>query len=762
MATETGTRAREYNVVGTRPVRHDGVDKVTGKALYGADVQLPGLLYGRVVRSPHPHARVKAIDTSRAEAHPEVRAVATARDLAPTGPIPQRAILGQTPGQNILATNKVFYKGHPVAAVAAASPHAAEQALSMIDVEYEPLPSVHTVEEAMDPAAPVLHEHWVAGDGSSPTNVTSREQYRSGDLNAGFAAADIVLERAFRTKTVHQGYIEPHNGTAWWTGDGRLTIWCSSQGHFGVRDNVAGLLGIPVSNVKVVPMEIGGGFGGKLAVYLEPLAAVLSKKTGCPVKLTMDRTEVLEASGPTSGSYMKMKVGVTQEGRITAAQAFFAFEAGAFPGAPLAGAAAAIFAPYNIENVEIDAYDVVDNKPKTTAYRAPGAPIVVYAAETMVDELAERLDMDPVDFRLLNAAREGTRRADGVVNLRIGAEETMEAVKAHPHYSTALEGENRGRGVAMGFCRNNTGPACAVANVLPNGTVSLVEGSVDIGGTRTAVAQQLAEVLGIPVEDVNPQIGDTDTIGYTSNTGGSGVAFKSGWAAYDAANDVVRQLVQRAALIWETDEDQVEYVDGSLQHRSDPELRMTFKEIASMLGETGGPVVGRANHNRGGSGGSYAANIVDVEVDPDTGKVEILRYTAFQDAGTAIHPSYVEGQIQGGTAQGIGWALNEEYFMSDDGRMLNTSLLDYRMPTSLDLPMIDAVVVEVPNPGHPFGIRGVGEANIVPPLAALANAVYHAVGVRMDHLPMNPAAITEALRARTPIPRRNPSTGRSV
>ncbi len=746
MATEVGTQAREYKVVGTRPVRHDGVDKVTGKALFGADVQLPGLLYGRVLRSPHPHARIKAIDTSRAEAHPDVKAVATAKDLAPAQPIAQQAVLGQTPGQNVLAIDKVFYKGHAVAAVAAASPHAAEQALLLIDVEYEPLPSVHTVEDAMSPDAPVLHEHWVAEDGSSRTNVTNHEQSGFGDLDAGFAAADLVLEREFRTKTVHQGYIEPQSGTAWWTADGRLTVWCSSQGQFGVRDNVARLLGVPVSSVKVVPMEIGGGFGGKLSVYLEPIAAVLSKKSGHPVKLTMDRTEVLEASGPTAGSHMKMKMGVTREGRITAAHAYFAFEAGAFPGAPLPGAVAAIFAPYNIESVQIDAYDVVDNKPKTSAYRAPGAPIAVYGAETLVDEIAERLGMDPVDFRLLNAAREGTRRADGVVNLRVGAEETMEAVKSHPHYSAPIEGKNRGRGVAMGFCRNNTGPACAVANVLPNGTVSLVEGSVDVGGSRTAIAQQLAEVLGIPVEDVNPQVADTDTIGYTSNTGGSGVAFKSGWAAYEAAHDVVRQLIKRAAQVWETDADQIEYVDGALQHRSDPELRMTFKEIAGMLGATGGPVVGSANLNPGGSGGSYAANIVDVEVDPDTGKVEILRYTAFQDAGTAIHPSYVEGQIQGGTAQGIGWALNEEYFMSDDGRMLNTSLLDYRMPTSLDMPMIDAVIVEVPNPGHPYGVRGVGEASIVPPLAAMANAVYHAAGVRMDHLPMNPAAITAALK----------------
>ena len=742
------TAHREYKVVGTRPIRHDGVDKVTGRALFGADTNLPGMLYGKVLRSPHAHARIISIDVSRAEAHPDVRAVATAADLPLAKPVSQEPVLGQTPSENIMARKKVLYKGHPIAAIAAASPHVAEEALSLIEVEYEPLPAVTNVEDAMGPSAPILHEHWTGtGDGRpGGTNVSVHQPYSFGDLEEGFRAADLVMEREFRTKTVHQGYIEPQSATAWWAPDGRLTVWCSSQGHFGIRDNTARLLGVPVSNIKVVPMEIGGGFGGKLPVYLEPIAAVLSRKSGYPVKITMDRTEVLEATGPTSGSYVRVKMGVTREGRITAAHAYFAFESGAFPGAPLAGASAAVFAPYNIENVGIDGYDVVDNKPKTTAYRAPGAPIVAFAVESLVDEIAERLRMDPMELRLLNAAHQGTRRADGVLNGRIGAQETMEAVRTHEHYSAPLVGKYRGRGVGMGFCRNNTGMACAVANVLSDGTVSLIEGSPDIGGTRTSLAQQLAEVLGVPVGDVVPQVADTDTIGYTSATGGSGVTFKSGWAAFEAANDVKRQLVQRAARVWDVPEEEVEYGDGVLQHSADTELRLTFKEIAAMLPDTGGPVVGRANLNPGGSSGSYSANIVDVEVDPETGKVSILRCTAFQDAGTAIHPSYVEGQIQGGTSQGVGWALSEEYFMSDDGRMLNTSFLDYRMPTSLDLPMIEPVIVEVPNPGHPFGVRGVGEANIVPPLAALANAVYDAVGVRMTHLPMTPVAMVKALK----------------
>ena len=744
----------EYKVVGTRPIRHDGVEKVTGKALYGADIQLPGLLHGKILRSPHPHARIKSIDTSKAEAHPDVRAVAASKDLIPISPITKQVPLGVTITENVLALNKVYYKGHALVAIAATSPHAAEEALSLIEVEYEPLPWVSNVDDAINTDEAFLHEHWdstgVAPDTNPKgTNIADHVPYKYGDLDAGFEQADLIVERDYWTKSVHQGYIEPHTATAWWVPNDRLTVWCSSQGHFGIRDNTARMLGIPISDIKVVPMEIGGGFGGKLTAYLEPVAAILSKKSGHPVKLVMDRTEVLEATGPTSGSHVKVKIGVTNEGRITAAHAQLIYEAGAFPGSPIGGAAAAIFAPYNIENVQIDGYDVVTNKPKTAAYRAPGAPIAAYAVESAMDEIARKLKMDPIDFRLLNVAEQGTRRADGVINGVIGARETMESVKAHPHYSAPLErhsnGKLRGRGVGMGFCRNNTGIACVVASMLANGHVNLLEGSVDIGGTRTAIAQQLAEVLGIPVEDVNPTIGDTDTIGYTSNTGGSGVAFKSGFAAYEAANDIKRQLIERAASIWETAADQVEYADGGLRHKADPELKLAFKDIAGMLADTGGPVVGRANMNPGGSGGSYSANIVDVEVDSETGKVDILRYTAFQDAGIAIHPAYVEGQIQGGTSQGIGWALNEEYFMGDDGRMMNTSLLDYRMPTTLDLPMIDAVIVEVPNPNHPFGVKGVGEANISAPPGAMANAVHDAIGVRMDHLPMNPATIVKAM-----------------
>ena len=745
----------EFNVVGTRPIRHDGVDKVTGRAQYAADVQLPGALHGKVLRSPHAHALIKSIDTSRAEAHPGVLAVATSKDFAP---VPDRlAEVGEDAvlslkylSNNVLAGDKVLYKGHAVAAVAAENPHDAEEALKLIQVEYEVLHPVTTAEEAMAPDAPILHEHMTApslNDGPpEKTNIAARQRLRLGDLEEGFKQAAVVVEREFRTKTVHQGYIEPQSASASWSHDGRVTVWNSSQNPFGIRDNTALILGIPSSKVKLVPMEIGGGFGGKLATYLEPVAAVLSRKSNRPVTVTMSRKDVLEATGPTSGSYMKVKLGADAEGKVTAAQGFLALEAGAYPGSPIGGALNCMLTPYGVANLDLEAYDVVDNKPKTAAYRAPGAPLGCFAVEILLDELSEKLGIDPVELRLRNAATEGDRKADGTLHPPIGVVETLEAIKAHPHYQTPLEGKNRGRGVALGFWRNNTGPSCAVANVNSDGTVMLTEGSVDIGGTRTSISQQLAEVLGISVEEVFPEVGDTDSIGFTSLTAGSGVTFKTGWAAIQAANDIKQQLVARAALIWETDPENVEYVNGALQHKSDPELRMTFKQIAPRLNETGGPVVGRGNVNPRGAGGSAAATLVDLEIDPETGKVQVLRCTVFQDAGKAVHPSYVEGQMQGGTVQGLGWALNEEYFMSDNGELVNSSLLDYRMMTSLDIPMIDTVIVEAANPGHPFGVRGVGEASIVPPMAAVANAVHHATGLTMDQLPISPGVLVEAIQ----------------
>ena len=715
----------KFKVIGKSPIRHDGNDKVTGRALYGADMNLPGMLYGKVLRSPHAHARIKSINIEKAANHPNCKAIVTSEDLAKSPETTKEPLYGQVRITNVLASDKVLYKGHPILAVASNSVDDAEELLDLIDVEYEVLNSVTNVEDAIKDGADVLHENWNKSDdvldvNSKGTNIGTIEVYKLGNADDELKKSELIIEREFRTKTVHQGYIEPTNGTAWWRPNDRLTIWCSSQGHFGIRDSVAQVLGISASNINVIPMEIGGGFGGKLSAYLEPLAAILSKKSGNPVKMTMSRSEVLEATGPTSGSYQKITIGYNSKGIINAAKAQILLEAGAFPGSPVSGAASAVFAPYDIQHVHIDGYDVMTNKPKTTAYRAPGAPIAMFAVETLINEIADSLGIDPVELRIKNVAKKGKRRADGVINGDIGAKDVMENIRNHPHYSMPLpKGDYVGRGISMGFCRNNSGVSSVIANILPDGNFSLTEGSVDIGGSRTAIAQQFAEVL----------------------------AFKTGMAAYHTAQDIKIQLIKRAALIWDTNDENIDYKDGVLYHKNDPELKMTLKEIAALLGDTGGPITGKAHINPGGQEGSYAANIVDVKVDPETGKVEILKVTAFQDVGKAIHRHYVEGQIQGGTTQGLGWAINEEYFMLN-GEMKNNTFLDYRMPTSLDLPMIDPVIIEVFNPNHPFGVKGVGESNIVPPLAAVSHAVYNAIGKRLYDLPINPESIIRAINGK--------------
>jgi len=737
-------------VIGTRPIRHDGVDKVTGRALYGADFHIAGLLHGFILRSPHAHARIRRIDTSRAAAFPGVKAVLTAADFPAVSDRVVDLGEGATPLSyirgNVLASGKVLYRGHAVAAVAAVNPQVAEEAASLIEVDYEALPCALTAPDAMREGAPILHEDLRTKEFGKQTdkvsNVAEHFQHALGDVAKGFAEADVIVEREFHTATVHQGYIEPHPATALWNNDGRVLIWCSTQGSFVVRDTTACILDIPVSRVRVTPMEIGGGFGGKIPVYLEPVAALLSKKTGHPVKIVMSRKDVFEGTGPTPGSYLRVKIGADAQGRLTAATAYMAYEAGAYPGAMVGPGGMCVFAAYDLANVLIDGYDVVVNKPSTAAYRAPGATNAAFATETVVDEIAEKLGIDPIEFRLRNAAKEGTRRADGPKYRRVGCIEVLEAMRNHPHYTAPLGGPNRGRGVAVGFWFNVGLPSSCTISVNADGTVSLVEGSTDIGGTRTSIAMQAAEVLGSPAEDVQPTVVDTDSVGFTAVTGGSRTTFATGWAAYEAAQDVLRQMKERAAKIWSTDAAKVEIERGVFRSG---DRTMTFQDLAARIGETGGPVVGRAAVNPRGVGGSFSGCLADVEVDPETGKVTVLRFTSVQDVGKAIHPSYVEGQMQGGSTQGIGWALNEEYYMSPDGAMMNSSLLDYRMPTSLDLPMIDTVIVEVPNPGHPFGVRGVGEANIVPPPAALANAIYRAAGVRMSRLPMSPPAIMEAL-----------------
>ena len=737
---------RTFKVVGTRPLRPDGIDKVTGRARYGADISAPGMLVGMVLRSPHAHARIKSIDTSAAERLPGVKAVVTRADF------PHQPEDNATADvlDNCMAGEKALYDGHAVAAVAATSRRAALDALAAIKVGYEVLRHVLDVDDAMKPDAPVLlkgrKQESVPAEMSD--NVLTRTQYGHGNPEEGFKKADLVIERNFKTAATHQGYIEPHACLATLGVDGQGDLWVCTQGHYMARNTCAAILGLDAGRLRVTASEIGGGFGGKTTVFLEPTALVLSRKSGRPVKMTMTREEVFRASGPTASTSIDIKIGMTKDGKITAATGDYRYQNGAYEAMNGTLGAMTGFAPYDLEHVRTTGWDVVTNRPKAAAYRAPGAPMAAFAVESAIDELASELNLDPIDVRLKNAAREGTRSAYGPTYPAIGLEATLKAAQAHPHWTAPL-GENQGRGVACGFWFNFGGDTCVSLMINPDGTVSLSEGNPDIGGSRAAMSMMAAEELGIAMEQVRTIVADTASLGQNEVTDGSRVTFAVGLATIKAARHAIEIMKERAAMTWGIDVDAVEWVDGAAQPAGPNAGKfppMSIGEIAAIASNTGGPISGHFEVNVEGAGVSFGTHIADTEVDPETGAVKILRYTVFQDAGKAVHPSYVEGQLQGGAVQGIGWALNEEYVYGQDGTLQNPSFLDYRIPVASDLPMIDTVILEIPNPGHPYGVRGVGETGIVPPLAAIANSVSRAAGVRLTSLPMSPPKVLAALK----------------
>ena len=733
-----------FKYVGTRPDRPDGLDKVTGRARFGADATAPGMLFAAIKRSPHAHARILRIDASKALAMEGVKAVVTRADFA-------EGLTGENWNilENVMAGDTALYDGHAVAAVAATTALAARDAIKAIEVDYEILPHVTDVDKAMEPDAPVIRAG--AADASVPEglhpNVVRYHESGHGDVEAGFAEADLVIEDHFVTEATHQGYIEPHACLGTLGTDGRGELWCCTQGHWNVQKVCAALLGLETSQLRVTASEIGGGFGGKTAVFIEPVALALSRKANRPVKLVMTRAEVFKATGPTSSTSMDVKIGMKKDGTITAAQGTFRLQGGAFPGAPCEMTAMCAFAPYDLKHVKQVGYDVMANRPKQAAYRAPGSPMAAFAVESVIDELCKKLDLDPIDTRLKNASREGTRASFGPTWPRIGLVETLEAAKAHPHYAAPLE-PGQGRGISCGFWFNHGGETSVSLSLSEDGTAQIAVGTPDIGGSRASMALMASEVLGIPYEDIRVIIADTASLGYNEISHGSRVTYASGLATIKAAESAVQKLCARAAAKWGIPEDAVYWEDGfakpSGPNAGDFEP-LPIAEITATMGATGGPISGHFEATPEGAGVSFATHIVDAEVDRETGSTKVVRYTVVQDAGKAVHPTYVEGQFQGGAAQGIGWALNEEYIYGEDGRLQNAGFLDYRIPVASDLPMIDTVIVEVPNPGHPFGVRGVGETSICPPLAAIANAVSAAAGVRMRQLPMRPSRILEAL-----------------
>ena len=742
--------------IGKRTPRPDGADKVTGRAAYAADTTMPGMIWGKVLRSSHPHAKIRGIDTSKAEKLPGVKAIVTSKDIVDfpieKGPVMLGIQDMRWMCRNVMARERALFHGHPVAAVAADSQEIAAEACKLIKVDYEVLPWVIDVDEARKPGAPTLFDH-ITFDGK-PSNIAGTLEHKLGDVDAGFKDAEVIVERSFKTEPVHQGYIEPHACLVS-VNDGKVTIWSSSQGQFMVRAMCAYLSGIPQSDIRAIPAEIGGGFGGKTIVYLEPVALALARKSGRPVKMVMSREEVMRASGPTSGSSSTVRIGAKKDGTIVAAQGTWYLQAGGLPGSPIRGAAGCAFAPYNIPNVHAKGYDVVSNRSKVAAYRAPGAPIGAFSVECVLDELAEKLGMDPVKLRLKNAAKQGVKAAHGPVYPVIGYEETLRQALASDHYNSPL-GPNQGRGVASGYWFNAGGESSAQVNITEDGNVVIMTGHPDIGGSRASTANIAAELLGIHPSRINVLIGDTATVGFSNLTGGSRVTFASAIVVTQSAEQVIKQLCSRAAKMWKIDEDAVTWENGFARPAGDNAGKfepLSLAQIAAKASETGGPIGAGVQLNTAGAEGGFSTHVADVEIDPATGKTRVVRMTCFQDVGRAIHPDYVEGQIQGGMVQAIGWALNEEYIYNKRGMVDNPGFLDYRMPVASDLAKLECGIIEIPNPKHPQGVKGVGEVPLVPGMAAIRNAIYNAMGIRLYHLPMSPPKVLDALEAAAPMKR---------
>ena len=759
----------EYAVLGKRLTRVDAVEKVTGAAQYGGDVHLPGMLHGKFVRSAHPHAKILNIDTSEAEKLPGVRAIVTQDDVES--------------GRRVFATDKVLYLGEPIAAVAATDPDIAEEAADLIKIDYEVLPAVQDVMEAIEPDAPRLHsddtkdgparrairadlrklerdkseeDHSAeiaelntqleATEDDVYYNISAETHSAAGDVEQGFAESDLVVEDTYVIPRVHQTYMEPHVSVADVESTGKVTVWASTQGPFAIRSGIAGTLGIPLNQINVVPTTMGGGFGGRFGVALTHVPAVLlSQKTGRPVKIQMTREEEFTDGRPAPGCVIKLKTGVKSDGTILAREGLAFWDSGSVSGASI-GSTIRLRGVYKFPHLKVDAYGVYTNKSGTAAYRAPGTPQVAFAGESQLDDIARKLDLDPVEFRLKNMRVEGDPVPAGPNEPKVGYKETLQAVADAVDWKNRTKEPNQGWGVAIGDWTNGCGPGGMFVSIHEDGSARIFHGSMDITGTDTALAQIVAEILTLSYEEVAITRGDTDSAPYATGSGGSVVTFTMGNTAKLAAEDTRRRLLELAAERLNTDVESLELKDGKVSTiEADPPKSIGFGELAAYsLSTTGGPIVGKGSFARKPSTPALAAQIAKVEIDPDTGRIKVLKMAASQDVGFAINPMAVEGQIEGGAVQGYAWATMEEMQYNEEGNV-NPGFVDYRVPTTADLPTVESVIVEVEAPDGPFGAKGVGEPPITPTLATMANAVADAVGVRITELPMKPEKVVDAL-----------------
>ncbi len=753
----TPSESTDLKVVGQRLPRVDAGERVTGRAIYPADLNRPGMVTGLIKRSPHAHARIVKIDTTAARALKGVLAVVTAADfpeIKPNTIIP----FGETGADAwvsaviVLARDRVHWRGQPVAAVAAVDAHVAKAALDLIEVTYEPLPHVLSIADAMRADAPLLNPD-LKPKGFEPgvpvvRNAGSRTLIERGDIAAALQSSAVVGAIHTIIDTAHQGYIEPHACVAEADPTGFVTIWASTQGAFQTEIQTSVLLGLPQSKLKVIPLEVGGAFGGKITVHVEPIAARLAQMCGRPVKIVMSREEMLTGgSGPAAAAEINVRVGADAQGRITANSGHYLLDTGGIPGTPTTLLMQASAACYQTPCLRLEGIDIMTNKPRTEAYRGPGGIQAAFAMEQAIDEVALQLNLDPLELRRRNASVTGSLMPAGTPFPSIGLTTILDRVAAHACWRDPIASGPlpRGRGLALGYWRGTSMTSAAHVTLSGDGRPMVTMGAVDISGTRTTMAQVAAEEFGLAIDDVHVATGDTKSAGYSDAAAGSRVGRTMAAAVSEACRDALAQLTKRAAEKLQTTVAHVTYASGVFRSAGAVPASISLADLMRAT-LTDGAIVGRGVSTKLPYGVEIGTHVADIEVDPETGQVTVLRYTAFQDVGRALNPVAVEGQIEGSVVQGLGWALSEGFDYATDGRLRNASLLDYRIPTALDVPDIECVLIETPVPGVPYGLRGVGEMPIVPPAATIANALRRALGLRLTQMPMTPERVLAAIK----------------
>jgi CO/xanthine dehydrogenase Mo-binding subunit len=753
--------ATAYKTIGQRTRRLDSPPKLTGTEKFTADMSLPGMLHARIVGSDLAHGRILGIDKSAALEMPGVVAVLTNADL------PIHRDENDIPAAELLAAEEALHVGHPIALVLAETEAAAQDAAELVVVDMEPMPVVSDLHEAIREDAPrvsadkagafedeaAMHNADAAGSAEKqedlPPNVSNSANFERGDIEAGFAEADEIVDLSLTSAAIHQGYIEPQVALAAPDAFDKLTIYTSTQGAFHGRQKVSDTLGMSLDSVNIVPMPVGGGFGGKF-VLIEPLVAAAAKAVNRPVLLQYTRSDDLLAGNPAPECAMKIKLGARRDGTLTALDVNLLFDAGAASGSPLGIAAILVGGYYRFPNLQIKGYETKTHRPSSGSYRAPGAQQATFAIESAMSELCERLGMDQIEIRLLNCAEEGDLRPNGGEWPRIGLRQTLEALRDHPAWQQrdAAKAQGHGIGVAVGGWPGGIEPASAACRLDGDGKLTVMLGSVDLNGTNTAFAQIAAEGLGTSVHDVRVQTVDTAGAPFAGGTGGSKITYTVGPAVQKSVEDAVEQIKQIAADHLEASPEDLELVDGGVRVKGVPGSSVTLKEIARMSMSTGKghvPVQGRGGSGIATQAPGFAAHLVEVSVDDLTGVVTIHRYVAAQDVGFAINPATVEGQIEGGVLQGIGWALYEGMPYDEDGQPGASTLMEYTLPRARMAPPIETVLVEVASEAGPYGAKGVGEPPAIPGAAAIANGIKDATGVRMTSLPIQPAAVLEQL-----------------